>query len=138
MSPESRHGPDPARPLDPFVDEDLCFQLVVAPAMLPIKPLVLAEAGVGLMNALVGLIWGDAVWELMLKRDPRYKIAVLRRSRESDVGDVVDLEFAFSHDAAMSRCAAILTAWQLGSTYRDRTPMKAKDIRHAIRASKRD
>jgi hypothetical protein len=113
------------------------FQLVVAPAMLPIKPLVLAETGVGFFNALVGLVWEDAVWELMLRLDRRYKVAVLRRNRAGDVGEVVNLEFTSSHDAAIGMCVAILAAWHAGSTYRDRTPMRARDIRRAIRSSRR-
>jgi hypothetical protein len=105
--------------------------------MLPIKPVVLAETGVGFFNALVGLIWEDAVWEMMLRLDRRYKVAVLRRDRAGDIGKVVNLEFTSSHDAAMGMCSAILTDWHAGSTYRDRMPMRAKDIRRAIRASRR-
>ena len=129
-----------------FDDGDAWFQLLVARALLPIKPILLAQNG-GFFDDLIGLLWEDGVGSLAQRYDPRYKVVVLRKApvpwslrgspafKKAGRGTgPVAVEFAPTEDAAVDVCRRILREWKPGLSYRTGQPMSSADMRRAIKA----
>lgn len=138
MSVDFDDGPDPIRPLDRFGDGLFWFRFFVLPARRSIALVRAAEMDTRLTDQLLDAATDWVARRLDLKRDPRWKVVLLRYRKDRVFGSppaVVMAELVGSETEALERVHELSRTWRSGESYVDREPISLAALRREIKRS---